>query len=149
MISIKPLILSWRGRETESQSRRWKEIEHRAKKTTVIGMSERKDAINPSKNYKGGCRVIVFCKMRQKIIVFDWDCQVGVTQAPLTPKQTCQIMLPSDLVMLFLVYEIMLLRILPPQFCPSPVNPGLQEQMNDPAVFTQVAFFLLQLWVFL
>ena len=27
------------------------------------------------------------------------------------------------------------------------VNPGLQEQLNDPAVFVQVALSLLQLWV--
>ena len=45
----------------------------------------------------------------------------------------------------FLVNDIMLLRILPRQLCPSPVNPGLQEQMNDPAEFAQVAFLLLQL----
>ena len=44
-----------------------------------------------------------------------------------------------------LVDEIMLLRILAQQLCPSPVNPGLQEQMNDPAVFAQVALPLLQL----
>ena len=45
----------------------------------------------------------------------------------------------------FLVNEIMLLRILPRHFCLSLVNPGLQEQMNDPAVFAHVAFLLLQL----
>ena len=29
----------------------------------------------------------------------------------------------------------------------SPVNPGLQEQLNDPLVFVQFALSLLQLWV--
>ena len=38
-------------------------------------------------------------------------------------------------------------KILPWQMCPSLVNPGLQEQLNDPAVFEQVALSLLQLWV--
>ena len=46
---------------------------------------------------------------------------------------------------LVLVDEIMLLKILAQQLCPSPVNPGLHEQMNDPAVFAQVALPLLQL----
>ena len=41
----------------------------------------------------------------------------------------------------------MMCKILPWQMCPSPVNPGLQEQLNDPAVFEQVALSLLQLWV--
>ena len=43
----------------------------------------------------------------------------------------------------------MMCRILPWQMCPSPINPGLQEQWNDPAVFVQVALSLLQLWVVL
>ena len=38
-------------------------------------------------------------------------------------------------------------RILPSHLCPFPVNPCLQEQLNDPSVFVQVALFLLQLWV--
>ena len=38
-------------------------------------------------------------------------------------------------------------KILPWQMCPSPVNPELQEQLNDPKVFLQVALSLLQLWV--
>lgn len=33
--------------------------------------------------------------------------------------------------------------------CPSPVNPGLQEQLYDPAIFVQLALFLLQLCVLL
>ena len=41
----------------------------------------------------------------------------------------------------------MMCRILPWQMCPSPINPGLQEQLNDPAVFVQVALSSLQLWV--
>ena len=41
----------------------------------------------------------------------------------------------------------MMCKILPRQMCPSPINPGLQEQWNDPAVFVQVALSLLQLWV--
>ena len=41
----------------------------------------------------------------------------------------------------------MMCKILPWQMCPSPVNPGLQAQLNDPAVFLQVALSLLQLWV--
>ena len=40
-------------------------------------------------------------------------------------------------------------KILPRQMCPSPINPRLQEQWNDPAVFVQVALSLLQLWVVL
>ena len=36
-----------------------------------IGMNERKDTINPSKNYKKSCRVAAFCKMREKIILAD------------------------------------------------------------------------------
>ena len=43
----------------------------------------------------------------------------------------------------------MMCKILPWQMCPSPINPGLQEQWNDPAVFAQVALSLLQLWVLL
>ena len=31
--------------------------------------------------------------------------------------------------------------------CPFPVNPCLQEQLNDPSVFVQVALFLLQLCI--
>ena len=41
----------------------------------------------------------------------------------------------------------MMCKILPWQMCPLPVNPGLQEQLNDPAVFEQVALSLPQLWV--
>ena len=41
----------------------------------------------------------------------------------------------------------MMCRILPWQMCPSPIDPALQEQLNDPAVFVQVALSLLQLWV--
>ena len=35
----------------------------------------------------------------------------------------------------------------PAQLCPSPLNPGLQKQLNNPSVFVQVALSLLQLWV--
>ena len=38
-------------------------------------------------------------------------------------------------------------KILPWQVYPSPVNPGLQEQLYDPTTFVQLAFFLLQLCV--
>ena len=38
--------------------------------------------------------------------------------------------------------------ITPAQLCPSPLNPGSQEQLNNPSVFVQVALSLLQLWVF-
>ena len=41
----------------------------------------------------------------------------------------------------------MMCRILPWQMCPSPIDPALKEQLNDPAVFVQVALSLLQLWV--
>ena len=41
----------------------------------------------------------------------------------------------------------MMCKILPRQMCPSPVNPELQEQLNDPTMFLQVALSLLQLWV--
>ena len=42
----------------------------------------------------------------------------------------------------------MMRKILPWQMCPSPINLALQEQLNDPAVFVQVALSLLQLcWV--
>lgn len=44
--------------------------------------------------------------------------------------------------------NVMLCRILPWQWCPSPTYPGLQEQLNDPLVFAQVALSLLQLWIF-
>ena len=43
----------------------------------------------------------------------------------------------------------MMCKILPWQMCPSPINLGLQEQLNDPAVFVQVTLSLLQLRVLL
>ena len=41
----------------------------------------------------------------------------------------------------------MMRKILPWQMCPSPINLALQgrRQLNDPAVFVQVALSLLQL----
>ena len=41
----------------------------------------------------------------------------------------------------------MMCKTLPWQMCPSPINPELQEQLYDPAVFVQVALSLLQSWV--
>ena len=41
--------------------------------------------------------------------------------------------------------QYLLCGILPRQLCPSPMNPGLQEHLNDPSVFEHVAFSLLQL----
>ena len=43
----------------------------------------------------------------------------------------------------------MMCKILPWQMCPSLINLELQEQLNDPAVFVQVALSLLQLGVLL
>ena len=43
-------------------------------------------------------------------------------------------------------FRYSLYRILPRQLCPSPMNPGLQEHLNDPSVFLHVALSLLQLW---
>ena len=38
---------------------------------------------------------------------------------------------------------------LPLQFCPSPLNPGLQTHLKDPSELSQVALSLLQLQVIL
>ena len=43
----------------------------------------------------------------------------------------------------------MLYTILPRQLCPSPMNPGLQEQLNEPSLLVQVALCLLQVWALL
>ena len=37
---------------------------------------------------------------------------------------------------------------LPMQLCISPLNPCLQMHLNDPLVFKQMTFSLLQMWVF-
>ena len=39
----------------------------------------------------------------------------------------------------------MMRKILPWQMCPSPINLALQEQLNDPAVFVQVALSMSEL----
>ena len=47
----------------------------------------------------------------------------------------------------YLPNKVILCKTIPSHSCPSPLNPGLQEQMEDPAVFEQLAFSL-QLWEF-
>ena len=47
----------------------------------------------------------------------------------------------------YLPNKVILCKTIPSHSCPSPPNPGLQEQMEDPAVFEQLAFSL-QLWEF-
>ena len=37
---------------------------------------------------------------------------------------------------------------MPRQLCISPLNPCLQMHLNDPSVFKQMTFSLLQMWVF-
>ena len=59
-------------------------------------MNEWNDVINLSKNYKGSCRVIAFCKTREKLLLL-----IEIARWTLIPRQTCQITLLLDLVMPF------------------------------------------------
>ncbi len=55
--------------------------------------------------------------------------------------------LKSLTILCYTLYTFSLENYVPVQLHPSPVNPGLQEQLNDPSVLLHKPPSLLQLWV--